>query len=559
MSTIKIKRSPSTGAPTVLAQGELAYSYLAGTQSNGGDRLYIGTGTETNGEAANIDVIGGKYFADLLDHAVGTLQPSSALVTDTNSKINQLLVDNIDIDGIKVASTGTNNLQLGTSNNSLYNIDVTNHKIINLVTPTANTDATTKGYVDNLVVGLTTGGIILSADVGSNDTLALGQTFTISGNTGITTTVSDNQIDIDLDDTAVTPGNYGSQTAIPTFTVDQQGRITAANTVTVATTLGIAGTTGSDTVNLLTETLTVNGADGIITAVDSATETITVKTNPAGTAKFSSIEVTSSLTSNGNAIDLFLDSTDIEIGKTDGTGTTKINNSLEVGGNTLVLGDLTVQGNSVAISTSNLAVDDNIIFLNSNSAVTSPDLGFVGKYNTANTSDPSAAQQAGIYYDASAARFKIFDEYDSSLSIGAFIDDTEPSYELSDIEAANFIGLSERSTKLNTAREISLAGDVVGAVNFDGTANVVINTTIQPDSVVLGNDTTGDYAATVSGNNAISVVASNGQTEGATYVVDVAIAGTTSGSPGVSSFDSTNFDVTAAGHVTIDTVDGGSY
>ena len=197
MSTIKIKRSPSTGAPTVLAQGELAYSYLAGTQSNGGDRLYIGTGTETNGEAANIDVIGGKYFADLLDHSVGTLQPSSALVTDTNSKINQLLVDNIDIDGIKVASTGSNNLQLGTANNSLHNIDVTNHKIINLVTPTANTDATTKGYVDNLVVGLTDGGIVLSADVGSNDTLALGQTFTISGNTGITTTVSDNQIDID--------------------------------------------------------------------------------------------------------------------------------------------------------------------------------------------------------------------------------------------------------------------------------------------------------------------------------------------------------------------------
>ena len=54
-------------------------------------------------------------------------------------------------------------------------------------------------------------------------------------------------------------------------------------------------------------------------------------------------------------------------------------------------------------------------------------------------------------------------------------------------------------------------------------------------------------------------MASNGQTEGATYVVDVAIAGTTSGSPGVASFDSTNFDVTAAGHVTIDTVDGGSY
>ena len=54
MSIIKIRRSGSSGSPQELAQGELAYSYLGGTQSNGGDRLYIGTGTETNGVAANI-------------------------------------------------------------------------------------------------------------------------------------------------------------------------------------------------------------------------------------------------------------------------------------------------------------------------------------------------------------------------------------------------------------------------------------------------------------------------------------------------------------------------
>lgn len=108
MSTIKLKRSASTGSPANLAQGELAYSYLAGTQSNGGDRLYIGTGAETNGEAANLDVIGGKYFTSMLDHTVGTLTASSALMVDSSKKINEFFVDDLKLDGAEISSTATN-------------------------------------------------------------------------------------------------------------------------------------------------------------------------------------------------------------------------------------------------------------------------------------------------------------------------------------------------------------------------------------------------------------------------------------------------------------------
>jgi hypothetical protein len=39
-SIIKIKRSGTSGAPGSLSLGEMAYSYLPGTGSNGGDRLY---------------------------------------------------------------------------------------------------------------------------------------------------------------------------------------------------------------------------------------------------------------------------------------------------------------------------------------------------------------------------------------------------------------------------------------------------------------------------------------------------------------------------------------
>jgi hypothetical protein len=94
-STIRIKRSGTSGNPSVLGQGELAYSYLADNGSNGGDRLYIGTGTEIAGNAVNHEVIGGKFFTDMLDHDKGVLVPNSALIVDADKKIDELTIDDI--------------------------------------------------------------------------------------------------------------------------------------------------------------------------------------------------------------------------------------------------------------------------------------------------------------------------------------------------------------------------------------------------------------------------------------------------------------------------------
>jgi hypothetical protein len=130
-SIIRIKRSGTNGNPSTLGAGELAYSALTGTSSNGGDRLYIGIGSETAGDAANHFVIGGKYFTDMLDQTPGTLTASSAILVDADSKIDNLKVDNLDLNGNTISSTDTNgNIVLDPAGTGYVSIVGTNGVVI---------------------------------------------------------------------------------------------------------------------------------------------------------------------------------------------------------------------------------------------------------------------------------------------------------------------------------------------------------------------------------------------------------------------------------------------
>lgn len=105
--TLQIKRSTGTTAPSSLADGELAYTHGTGTQGNNGDRLFIGDGS-------SINVIGGQYFSDMLDHVAGTLTASSAVVVDSNKAVDELFIGNNSSTG------GTLKLNEGTSNGTHF-------------------------------------------------------------------------------------------------------------------------------------------------------------------------------------------------------------------------------------------------------------------------------------------------------------------------------------------------------------------------------------------------------------------------------------------------------
>jgi hypothetical protein len=192
MSIIRVKRSGTSGSPASLAQGEMGYSFLAGTQSNGGDRLYIGTGTETLGAAANIEVIGGKYFTSKLSHVPGTLTNNAAVIVDGSGRVDTFSANTLYTLAVSAnGSVGTAGQLLTSNGTTTYWSTVTG---VTNIGQTSNSSAialtSSTGTGTTLAAANSTTAGLLSADT---QTIAGSKTFnstitgSVSGNAGTAT------------------------------------------------------------------------------------------------------------------------------------------------------------------------------------------------------------------------------------------------------------------------------------------------------------------------------------------------------------------------------------
>ncbi len=136
--------------------------------------------------------------------------------------------------------------------------------------------------------------------------------------------------------------------------------------------------------------------------------------------------------------------------------TSSLEAGIQMTGSTVsFLGNIVVYGTQSIINSENLAVSDNLIYLNNTSQVTNPDLGVVGNYN-----DGTYAH-AGIFRDASdGGAWKVFEGY--TLEPSGTIDTTGNGFTLADFKA-----------------------DVITATSFNGTINAT-NGVVSGSSQVIG-------------------------------------------------------------------------
>jgi len=369
-NTIRIKRRATGlgGAPSTLKNAELAFNEVDNV-------LYYGTGTDLNGDANTVISIGGT----------GAFVGLAGTQTISGGK------------------TFTGTVALGSSATAATKTQ-----------GDGSTSVATTSYVDTAVGAVATS-FDITGDSGTAQTVTSGtDTVTIAGGTAISTVAgATDTITVSLDDTAVTDGDYGSASTVATFTVDGQGRLTAAANAAIqistsqvtgiqeyvedtaaailtgATHSGISATydDGAGTVALNVDDFTVTLAGDLsgsatITNLADATLTATIVADSvalgtdttgnymedvsAGTGisvSHTPGEGSTATITNTGVVQVAGTAGEIEVSGATGNVTIGLPNDVTIGNDLVVSGDLTVNGTTTTISSTTINVDDKNIEL----------------------------------------------------------------------------------------------------------------------------------------------------------------------------------------------------
>ncbi|MFZ9315653.1 MAG: hypothetical protein ACO24P_02090 [Candidatus Nanopelagicaceae bacterium] len=154
-STIRIKRRDAggaVGAPAALLNAELAFNEADKT-------LYYGFGIGAGNTANSVIAIGGEgaFWSTNIVRAANTVLAGPTTGSDSAPTFRLLVADDIPTltaNKISDFDTAVQSNKLNTLTDPDGEVDLNNQKIVNLATPTQDTDAANKAYVDAARNGL---------------------------------------------------------------------------------------------------------------------------------------------------------------------------------------------------------------------------------------------------------------------------------------------------------------------------------------------------------------------------------------------------------------------
>jgi len=569
MSTIlRIKRTSSVNKPGTLKLGEVAYSYGTGVYNNNGDRFFIGTGgVDGNGDANVIDVIGGKYFADLLDHAPGTLTENSAIVVDANKATDRLIVGNSAVEGGYVrfneaTNNGTNHIDLKAPTSLATNITYTLP-----VDGTAGQFLKTDGS-GNLAFQTVFSNFTIVGDTGT-DSFNTNETLDFEGNSQIATTVSNNKISFNIINSSIGTTQL-TDAGVTNIKLANPAVLIGAQTIT----LGAAATTDlSGITSLVVDDITVNGqtvstttANKDIALSPHGTGTVTVPSGYKDRAGFTDNSLTTKQYVDSVASGLDVKDS-VRVATTGPLGVYTYNNGTSGVGATLTFSTAVTIVDGVT-----LADGDKILVKNE------PSAGAFDAYN-------------GIYVRTSSTVWTRDIEADTSVELtgGSFVFVEEGTIGSENGYVFTHNGLPTIGTTQLPVSQFSGAGQITAGAALSKTGNQldvnVDNSSIEVTTDALNVKALGITNAMLAGSIATSKLAQpfffiSDETSTVAQInlnqtlrinagegIDTTISGNTiniigelatASNAGVAFFPTANFLVTS-GSVAISTIDGGTY
>ena len=569
MSTIlRIKRTSSVNKPGTLKLGEVAYSYGTGVYNNNGDRFFIGTGgVDGNGDANVIDVIGGKYFADLLDHAPGTLTENSAIVVDANKATDRLVVGNSAVEGGYVrfneaTNNGTNHIDLKAPTSLATNIVYTLP-----VDGTAGQFLKTDG-AGNLAFQTVFSNFTIVGDTGT-DSFNTNETLDFEGNSQINTTVSNNKISFNIINSSIGTTQL-TDAGVTNVKLANPAVLIGAQTIT----LGAAATTDlSGITSLVVDDITVNGqtvstttANKDIALSPHGTGTVTVPSGYKDRAGFTDNSLTTKQYVDSVASGLDVKDS-VRVATTAALGVYTYNNGTSGVGATLTFSTAVTTVDGVT-----LADGDKILVKNE------PAAGAFDAYN-------------GIYVRTSSTVWTRDIEADTSVELtgGSFVFVEEGTIGSENGYVFTHNGLPTIGTTQLPVSQFSGAGQITAGAALSKTGNQldvnVDNSSIEVTTDALNVKALGITNAMLAGSIATSKLAQpfffiSDETSTVAQInlnqtlrinagegIDTTISGNTiniigelatASNAGVAFFPTANFLVTS-GSVAITTIDGGTY